>query len=267
MAELRRAAPLALAALAVFALGGRRRAGGGARAPAVPPGGGLDAVRTWGEWVEEAGALDGFARFATAAAYTESKGNNLVGLGADLGGLPANVRLKTKGSTAANEAAKACAGWKAAKKRGFYQNNPYGSNRWCFGSGGWFAFLPSTGLSAGGTKGPYANADPFLVFYPVDSVVMMADFVARILRGGSFQNLPHGEKTWLAVRRGMAGSKLVSDYDEEYERSARVRQRLEEALVETGTDPDFMWERPRLGTYPGAEGIRRWLYDHVQKVA
>jgi len=253
-------APIIVLALAAAALGGRRRGGGSA--PPVPSGGGIRGVFDWSDWVEETGALPGFARFAAAAAYTESKGNNRVGLGVSQGILPSNVKLNTGTAGARNEQKAACSLYKGAKSRGYYSGNPYPASRWCFGSGGWFGFLPATGLAAGGTKGPFAEGDPFLVFQPIESIVMMADFAKRVIRSNRFQSLPYGEQNWLAIRRGMAASSLIDDYTEENERSPKTRERLERALAETGTDPDFMWERASVGDWPGAKSLLNWLYQH-----
>lgn len=260
--------PLAIAAVAVLALasGGRRRGSRG-WAPGAPLGGGLDSVWAWGQWVEAAGALPGFAAFATAAAQTESGGNNLVGMGESQGILPANVELHSGTSWSANEADAACAGWEGARSRGFYEDNPYDWRYWCFGSGGWFGLLPSTGLSAGGTKGVFANESPFVVFDPLPSIVMLADFVKRVVMGPSFQNLPYGEQNWLAVRRGMKGSFLIDDYNEEDDRSRGVRERFEDALVAVNISPDFLWTRAEVGDYPGAANLLDWLYQHVEVAA
>jgi hypothetical protein len=262
------AIPLAIAAVAVLALAsGGRRKGGRGWAPGAPLGGGLDSVWAWGQWVEAAGALPGFAAFATAAAQGESRGNNLTGLGESQGILPGNVELNSGSSLSQREADASCAGWEGARSRGFYADNTYDWRYWCFGSGGWFGLLPSTGLSAGGTKGPFANESPFVVFDPISSVVMMADFVKRVIKGDRFQALPYGEQNWLAVRRGMKGSALISDYGETKDSSRRVRERLEDALVAVDIDPDFMWTRPEVGDYPGAAALLEWLNEHVAVAA
>jgi hypothetical protein len=255
--------PLALAAAAVLAFSAGRRGGPGSRAPAASLTGGLADVQAWGDWVEATGALPGFATFATAAAKTESGGNNRIGLGEDQGILPENVKLNTGTSGAANEAKAACNLWEGAQTRGYYVNNPYDWRYWCFGSGGWFGLLPATGLAAGGPGGPYAEASPFLVFDPIESVVMIADFAKRVIKSNGFQSLPEGERNWLAVRRGMAASSLIDDYNEDSERSAKVRERFEDALIAVGVSPDFMWTRAEVGDYPGAANLREWLYQHV----
>lgn len=259
--------PLALAAAAVVAFASGRRGGSGGRAPAASPGGGLASVQGWGNWVEATGALPGFSTFATAAAKTESGGNNLKGLGENLGILPANVSLNSGTNASRNESDAACSLWTGAKGRGYYNNNTHGRAYWCFGSGGWFGLLPATGLSAGGTQGPYAESSPFMVFDPIESVVMIADFAKRVIRSSRFRDLPYGEQNWLAVRRGMAASTLVPDYDESTPRSVKVRERFAEALIDTGVSPDFMWTRAEEGDYPGAAALRDWLYQHVAAAA
>jgi len=211
-------------------------------------------------WVESLGALPGFATFAAGAAKTESGGNNLGGLGVSQGVLPGNVSLHTGSNLAQKEADAACTLYNGARGRGYYADNPYDSRYWCFGSGGWFGLLPATGLSAGGTKGPFQKASPFLVFDPIESVVMIADFAKRVIKSKAFRDLPYGEQNWLAVRRGMAASTLVPDYDESTPRSVKVRERFHDALVDIGADPDFMWTRAEVGDYPGAAGLLDFLY-------
>lgn len=247
----------------LFAGGGRRR-GSKSKVSTASLSGGLKDAQAWAEWVEATGALPGFSAFAPAVAYTESGGKNLVGLGIDYGAMPPNVKLRTGTKGADNEAKAACNLWKGAVGRGYYGDNPYDWRYWCFGSGGWFGFLPATGLSAGGVHGPFADQSPHLVFEPLESVVMLADFVKRVIRNPVFKAMPPVHQNWLAVRRGMAASSLIDDYNEEHERSPGTRERFDRALAETGTDPDFMWERAEEGDYPGATHLLDWLYDNSE---
>lgn len=259
--------PFALAAAAILALrGGRKSAGGGAE-PGKPLGGGLANVYAWGLWVEATGAIPGFANFATGAAKTESNGNNLVGLGVSRGILPGNVKLNDHLNASQKEADAACNLWEGARTRGFYLENPYDWRYWCFGSGGWFGLLPATGLSAGGTKGPFAEQSPFLVFDPIPSVVMIADFAKRVIRSQRFQGMPYGEQNWLAVRRGMAASSLIGDYTETKNSSRKVREHFENALAKVGIDPDFMFTRAEVGDWMGATRLLNWLYENAAQAA
>jgi hypothetical protein len=193
----------------------------------TPAGASPEAIRRLAQVVEAAGTLPGFATFATAAAWTESRWR----------------------SSAANrtpsEASAACRLFRGARKRGFFLGNPHPEAAWCFGSGGWFGLMPATGLAAGGTKGPFSRSDPALVFHPASSVVMLADLVRRLV-------VSYGAGTWLAVRRGMASPGLVRDDVESKQRSRAVRARFEEALRKAGADPAFMYRKPDASGYPGA---------------
>jgi len=188
-------------------------------------------IRKLAEAVERTGTLTGFTTFALAVAYTESR--------------CCNCAINRK------DAPSACRLYKGSKKRGFYATNPFREEDWCFGSGGWFGFMPATGLAAGGPKGLFAKANPQLIHDPVVSVVMLADFVERIIR-------KYGAKNWLAVRRGMASPKLVSDYSEtKHPRSKKVRERFTEALMKNGiSNPeDFMKAPVSIKGYSGAAKI------------
>lgn len=210
------------------------------------PGGGLEMLRRWADLAESATGMTGFSQFALAAAYTESRGDNLVARGR--GPLPPNVELNED----SNEAKAACALFLGAKGRGFYAHTRYPKAWWCIGSGGWFGMMPATGLSAAGTDGPFSKSSPFLIFEPIESVVMLADLVARTVWSRAFQSLPEDEQNWLAIRRGMASNRFISDYDESYQRSSEVRERLEAALIQTDSTPDLAFRAVAVAGYPGA---------------
>lgn len=139
---------------------------------------------------------------------------------------------------------------------------------------GWFGMRPASGLAH-----EFADRGQF----PADllkeekwSVAMAAWYAYRLL--------PYASKgqavDWLAIARGWALPRLVSDVDETAEvnstkpgskpprkyypgeRSQDVRERLEDGLLETGQDPDWMYTRVQVGAWPGiatvldAVGIR-----------
>lgn len=223
----------------------------GRRPNRTPPGGGYDEIWAWAQWVESTGALPGFSVFARAVAATESNGNNLIARGRRTHAIPSNVKVIAD----ARAADAACRLYEGAKSRGFYRDNPYPEEAWCFGSGGWFGILPASGLAAGGPSGPFRNSDPALIFEPIPSIVMLADFAARVIGSSSFRNLPRSQQTWLAVRRGMASTELVGDHTEQSERSVGVRHRFAEALEKTGAGANFMNSLAEAGTYPGPEAL------------
>lgn len=182
----------------------------------------------------------GFSKFARAAAYGESRGKS------------------NAANTSASEADAACRGYERRKDT-VYANNPYPAADWCWGSGGWFGFLPSTGLYAKG----FRNLDPRLVFDPAASVAMFADFVRRVV-AGQFHNLPPDQQNWLAVRRFMAGNTVGLDWQEQrvlstdtdgVPRARKVRERLARHLEAVGISPDFMYEPVQFYGYPGATAI------------
>jgi len=131
-----------------------------------------------------------------------------------------------------SERRKAAQGFKGALSRGFFRDNPYRDEPalWGFGSGGWFGFLPSTGLAQGGKRGPFAEAHPGLVFDPSASVAMIAGFVRRI-SDVHFEKLPREHRNWYAIRRAMAGNLYIPDWRLEKKRSRESAQRLREDVA------------------------------------
>lgn len=131
-----------------------------------------------------------------------------------------------------------------------FANNPYGRSAFCIGTGGLYGFMPATGLK----PKVFRNLNPQLIFDPVASTAMFADYVTRIV-SNYFDQLPAEHRNWLAVRRSMAGLSVMFDTDESTERAREVRTRLAVDLAAIGADPDLMYDRPRLGTYPGAATV------------
>lgn len=117
--------------------------------------------------------------------------------------------------------------YKGARGRGFYSNKPAttdnGMEGWGFGSGGWFGFLPATGLSAGGTKSQFGQMHPRAVHDPAASVAMFVAMVQRLKRNKAFKALPASERTWAAIRRGWAANSWIPVYRES-DMSARQKK-------------------------------------------
>lgn len=198
--------------------------------------------------VADYGALPGFERFAEAVALGESSFNP-------------DARNES-----ALESRQAEAGLDGALGRGFYEQNPSvvdDRGAWTFGSGGWFGFLPSTALAAGGRDGPWAQAHPRAIFDPVESIVMAADYAARILRH-YVSDLPAREQTWMALRRGWVRPALAADWQERNPRSIETRKRFERrlqtALGWTPAQARAFANRPvGIGTYDGPERLLDFL--------
>lgn len=173
-----------------------------------------------------------FATFAEGVAHRESRWNNKAA------------------NTSAREADAARRLYEGALERGWFPDNPHRHdvNAWTFGSGGWFGFLPSTGLTAGGVRGPFADAHPSSIFVPEYSLVMAADLAARTAAGKAFRSIPESEQNWLAVNRGWAASSLVPDWREDKQRSRDAHRRLVKHLDAAGMPPEagerFVRRRP-----------------------
>jgi hypothetical protein len=189
--------------------------------------------------------IPGFSQFARGAAYGESGGKS------------------TAINDSPSEAAAACRGYQRLQDS-VYANNPYPAADWCWGSGGWFGFLPSTGLYAPG----FRNENPRLVFDPAASVAMFADFVRRVATG-QLHKLPPDERNWLAVRRFMAGNTVGLDWQEQkvlnsdtdgIPRARKVRERLAKHLAAVGLSESVMYQPVTISSaYPGAAALWKML--------
>ncbi len=164
----------------------------------------------------------------------------------------------------ASEVRASCRGWERLKDTR-YKDNPYGERAWCIGSGGWFGFIPTTGLYANG----FQNEDPALIYDPAASVAMFADFVRRVTN--NWPKIPPEHRNWLTMRRFMAGNTVGFDWDENkvlnsdtdgIPRSVKVRLKFPEALYKAGLPADFMYRPVEVTNLPSA--IKLW--ERLRKV-
>jgi len=163
--------------------------------------------------LEEAGVLPGIRPFLMGTAYRESRFN------------PAAMNASP------GEARAAARGYRKALERGYFVGSPWTeADRWGWGSGGWFGFLPSSGLSGGGKRGPWQHSDPMSVLVPAEAVGMAVAYIMGLIRQFAATGLgpavPHEHRNWLAIRRGWAAPSLVKDYLEAEPRSRAVRARF-----------------------------------------
>jgi len=185
--------------------------------------------------------IPGFSKFSLGVSYWESRGNSAAVNDSD------------------SEAAAACRGYRR-KADTLFANNPYPEQDWCWGSGGWFGFLPSSALAAEG----FHDLDPYLVLDPEAQVAMFAAFVRRVARNW-FGKLPPEERNWLTIRRFMAGNTVGLDWQEEkvlksdtdgIPRARKTRERFVKSLKQVGVNPSFMYQRVRIKDWPGA--VQLW---------
>ncbi|GGH37983.1 Penicillin-insensitive murein endopeptidase [Cribrihabitans marinus] len=210
------------------------------KAPATCVNAGRAELRRLASAAEAAGAPTGFAIFAEAAAWTESRWNNCAV------------------NDSPSEAAAALRLFEGAKGRGWFPDNPYGAEEFGIGSMGWFGGMGATMLIAGGNRGPFINAHPQLVKDPVASIVMIADFAVRVTRKYKVRHM-------LDIRRGMAGLRLIGAAADNRERAQLTRARFDEGLRRAGVDdPEaFMLRKPDISRYPGAWEL--WLQLDAQR--
>jgi len=199
-----------------------------ARVPARPKDERLVQVWELASQVERETKMPGFTAFALAVARRESRGN------------PQATR------TEQHDADRACDLYEATRNTRF-SDNPYGAERFCFGSGGLYQFLPAVGLSAPS----FREQDPYLVFDPAAATAMLADFVRRVMKG-YWHKLPKSCRNWATINRFMASNRVGLDCDAgTYQRSRQNEERFAKHLRALKIPVSVMRERVRIGHWPG----------------
>lgn len=179
---------------------------------------------------------NGFVPFGLAVARRESRFNNLAH------------------NDSPSEVQASCTLWEDNSR---FVDSPYGRSDFCIGSGGWFGFLPATGLAAK----PFRNQNPLLIFDPAASTSMFIAFVEAIIRK-YFPKLPPEHRNWLSINRAMASLGTMYDYNETKNRARQNRERLAENLKAIGASPNIMYLKPSVGNYPGAAQV----WDHLKDI-
>jgi len=191
---------------------------------------GIDNVYRYLEAAGRAAQIgNGFVPFGLAVARRESGFNNLAA------------------NTSRSERAASCSLWRGNSR---YVNSQYGEAYFCIGSGGWYGFLPATGLA----PKVFRNHNPQLIFDPAASTAMFTAYVEAIVRK-YFPKLPYAHRNWLSVRRSMASLGTMYDYNETRSAARRSRESLAKNLIAVGASPELMYAHPSIGTYPGAEKV------------
>lgn len=194
-----------------------------------------------------AGLSDDWKIFLAATAYGESKWNTDVGLGPnDHPGRPPWLRpSKASAKLKNNEAKAACKAYnKNAAK--WFANSPWPAARYCFGSGGWFGFLPTYGLISGfkATPALVSQIDPWDVTDPLVSLVMALGYARGLMRWKQFKA---GGATWLTLRVGWGRPGNMA----KAATNAKIRAKFATHLAELGVDPSWMDRKvPQLTGMP-----------------
>lgn len=198
-------------------------------------GGGYAQISELAGVIEQKAHLRGFRAFALGVAERESNGNNLAV------------------NDSASEARAACNLYNA-NRDSRYANNPFPAERFCFGSGGYYGFLPATALAGNF----FRNSDPYLVFDPSASTAMLADYAYRVSLG-FWSRIPPEHRNWLTIRRFMASNTTGLDWDESGESAVRVRENFANELRQRGLDPNVMYQTVSFSSYPGTGVVYGWI--------
>jgi len=201
-----------------------------------------------GEWPDAAGLNDLEAAmdaadlpedwqiFFAATSYGESKWHTDVGLGPNShNGRPPWLReSKASKKLQTNEAKAACRAYEKNAAKWFAQS-PWPKSRYCFGSAGWFGFLPTYGLISGFKATPelVAQIDPWDVTDPLVSLVMAIGYARGLMRWKQFTK---GGATWLTLRVGWGRPGSMSTA----RTNAKIRKKFAAHLDELGVPASWM---------------------------
>lgn len=191
-----------------------------------PMSGGQADLRYLAEW---AGLDAEWIAFLEEAAMRESGFNNLRGLGVPSmfpdWAIPSDASTKVQ----QNEADAATIGYDRNEN---LAQCDWPRSRYTFGSGGWFGFLPSTGVAVfRGTR--YECIDPWMLFDPATSLVMAMGYGRGLQRWDNFK----GKPTWLNLRVGWGNPSNMG----EPAAMADVEQKFGDRLEELGYPRSFMY--------------------------
>lgn len=219
--------PLLLGAGAVILLLSRRDHDDEVEAPLPPPT--REGQETIRALAHAAGLDQSWIKFLEAAAAGESGFNNLVARGVQ-NGAPDWAKVVVK----QNDADKAKIAYDRNEEK--YQDCGYSAARYSFGSGGWWQILPANGLSAFWDTEEQCM-DPWAVFDPAPSMVMILYYLKRIQRYDNFKSVP----TWGNLRVGMRAVSYLGRGDE-LERQRTGKNKLGDRLEQLGYDRSFVDE-------------------------
>lgn len=185
---------------------------------------------------QQAGLDDEWVTYLEATAAGESGFNNLSAMGNPTLSPPwAKVRSSSTEAAAARIAYDRNA-HKYVNCLG-YASSVAKANRYSFGSGGWFAELPTNFVVAfKDTK--YACIDPWSVFEPAASIVMVLEYSRRVMRRPAFKANP----TWVNLRVGHASPASMNKPDA-LNRQRLGKNKFGDRLLQIGQSRSFM-ERP-----------------------
>lgn len=146
------------------------------------------------------GAIDAaWADFLRVVAYGESNFQSRAMAGIATGSPPWAERNNGPGAAAAARA-------QFNRNAKWFAGSPWPVDRYCFGTGGWFAMLPTAALQAF-LHTPQILSDPWGVFQPGTSVAMAVAAFRRLQQYGAFEANPK----FAVLRAGWKATGRMSD--------------------------------------------------------
>jgi len=189
-----------------------------------PGGEGQETIRAL---AQAAGLDQSWTTFLEAAAAGESGFNNLVARGIQ-NGAPDWAKIVVR----QHDADKAKIAYDRNKEK--YEDCGWSAARYSFGSGGWWQMLPANGVAAFWDTSEEC-IDPWAVFDPGPSLVMMISYAKRITRYSKFKSEP----TWGNLRVGMRSVSYLGREDE-LERQRTGKNKLGDRLEQLGYSRSFV---------------------------
>lgn len=234
-------------ALALMAMSGPRRRGSGGGSISFPVFSGTSGANEMAKLCQMHGLDENWTRFFLATAAGESRFTSNVVLGNPSkyprGSKPSPVtKSHGPGEYAASKVA-----YKRAKDAGRFKGCPWPASAYTFGSGGWWAMIPSNAWAA------YAGTElhcrhPWYMLHPVDQVVTGTEYARRIMGWPSFKSNP----TWLQMRIGWASPSGMSSQAAYDRMEGRFPQYLQELGIPSG------WMYNKVTSLPKFDTVAAW---------
>lgn len=223
--------------------------------------GGLQAVRNYALALVKLGMPAEVVPLIVFQAYTESRGNPLVGLGVPGPRWPPYARpnLKAPESSQRAETRAAERGYRnndTTAKKQWVRRSPVPALHWQFGSGGLYGLLPTSALYGIRSTDAFRSGEvgPWDVFDPWVATVLYADYVRRVMALPHFKNLPRQHQNLLAVKRAGAALTFIKDYAEREKKSQAIRRKMKRAAAAFGLS-ESVFTKPLSTDWSGWDTI------------
>lgn len=210
--------------------------------------------------VERTGAPPAFVPFARVSRFIESRNNPHAARGLpELVPKPGQVPDWLSRSKALRESAAAAASYD--RNIDNVSASPFKRELWVGGTYGLYNQIPTIALAPWFNTPELASGKvgPLDLFDPNGATVMWIDQLRRIQKTPHWQQLPPEERTFWALRRGLAGLDVLGDWQLATDRAQQSRANVENAIEVHKVDvpPNFMDQLvpDEWPDYPGAREL------------